>query len=1396
MAESALHLVSEIGAQLGRQTRSGKDSILKSLKQVANALSEIEQPSSREAAKKLEATKKLEVAIKPLRKAILQSLLQHKDKEVRLLVAICISEMFRVMAPEPPFEDKYLRDIFKLIVSTFSELADSASPFFSRRVKILETVAQCKCCVIMLDIDCNDLVLEMFNVFFSVVRENHQQSLINHIMSIMTHILNEETSQTVLDVILRNLVKEGKGEPSASYKLAVCIIQNCAEKLEPYFCGFLTACILDRDAVENELKEFYHEIIFELFQCAPQMLLAVIPNLTHELLTDQVDVRIKAVNLIGKLLALPKHHVAQDYHDLFVEFLKRFSDKSVEVRVSALQCVKAFYMANPSGAESHEVLTAIEDRLLDFDDRVRTQAVIVACDLAQSNLKFVSPKLISQATERLRDKKVSVRKKALHKLVEVYRNYCNKCSEGHMTISDHFEQIPCKILMLCYDKDCKEFRSQNMELVLAEDLFPALLSVEERTRHWIHLFSLFTPLHVKAFSSILSQKRRLQKELQIYLALRREEKENGSEETQNRIKASIMKMAAFFPDPSKAEDSFHKLNQMKDNNTFKTLASLLDELQIRDAQTTRDKFLKTIGGRHPQYEFLCSLSSKCSYNIFGSDHIQCILDYLSSNRSGNKLLEASSANLLLAIISIYPSLLRGSEVQLQMLMEKNSQINDKLIEVLAKAGPHLSLKLSDIYPILERVCLEGSRMQAKFAVAAIAALAGVSEQFFFSELCKELVDSLHSRRNIPTVLQSLGCIAQYSVSTFEAQDGEITSYINEKIFQVDASDDLNSFNDTYGCSNSCKLKIYGLKTLIKSFLPHRATRIRQKINEVLDILSKMLQKGGAFDGVISCESDKAHIRLAAAKSVLQLSKRWDLHISTEIFRFTILTAKDSSFFVRRLFLDKTHKLLKEHAIPSRYACAFALATSDRLKDLQDNSFKYMAEFIKEYSREARIRQASAAQGGSITDYPAYIVVFLIYLLAHDTGFPHENCQDEELYVQFCSPLFHLLEALVSITIVDGDRDLVNDAHLLLLSIFRAIKKAEDVVDAQNTPKLHILADIGFSFVTSLNHNGVSSSHAPALILLPSSLYRANSGCLTRSSFDDCLLEKIIHMFKSCSSLPISSLPKRGRKCQEDDTQSKIIKNNTLNLAHGKQLDLSTTGTETQKNVSQYISVGHRRKRAVSSTASDSVGLRECSTINHQHGASKKSEKNLEKELLSSSCDSVTLRPSLAESHPSIQILERNAPSFKENLRDSSSIIAEPSNYLRAKLKDPCNITYDSGEVEVLCLETESCETTSNGPLVERVVLSDESNTFQLPSSDSGEHFFHGSLKKAVDAIGDAATQQQKVSPFEECRKFSDRTTRLPAKAKKGRKTSVDTSASEVINLNENAVAKRTRRQKI
>jgi len=69
---------------------------------------------------------------------------------------------------------------------------------------------------------------------------------------------------------------------------------------------------------------------------------------------------------VGKLFALSEDHVAQKFHDLFVEFLNRFSDTSVDVRISALQCAKAVYVANPFGRESLEIICKLQQILFFF----------------------------------------------------------------------------------------------------------------------------------------------------------------------------------------------------------------------------------------------------------------------------------------------------------------------------------------------------------------------------------------------------------------------------------------------------------------------------------------------------------------------------------------------------------------------------------------------------------------------------------------------------------------------------------------------------------------------------------------------------------------------------------------------------------------------------------------------------------------------------------------------------------------------------------------------------------------------------------------------------------------------------------------------------------------------
>lgn len=54
-----------------------------------------------------------------------------------------------------------------------------------------------------------------------------------------------------------------------------------------------------------------------------------------------------------------------------------------------------------------------------------------------------------------------------------------------------------------------------------------------------------------------------------------------------------------------------------------------------------------IGEKHQNFEFLRTLSSKCSYNIFSSEHVRCILYDVSSKSPVNKHLEAASVRLLL-----------------------------------------------------------------------------------------------------------------------------------------------------------------------------------------------------------------------------------------------------------------------------------------------------------------------------------------------------------------------------------------------------------------------------------------------------------------------------------------------------------------------------------------------------------------------------------------------------------------------------------------------------------------------------------------------------------------------------------------------------------------------------
>lgn len=114
---------------------------------------------------------------------------------------------------------------------------------------------------------------------------------------------------------------------------------------------------------------------------------------------------------------------------------------------------------------------------------------------------------------------------------------------------------------------------------------------------------------------------------------------------------------------------------------------------------------------------------------------------------------------------------------------------------------------------MERICLEGSRRQAKYAVHALAAVTKDDGLMSLSVLYKvlptsiaqhllinstfidyqvvtcswltvqRLLDMLNEKKHLPAVLQSLGCIAEIAMPVFETRESEITTFIKKEILE-------------------------------------------------------------------------------------------------------------------------------------------------------------------------------------------------------------------------------------------------------------------------------------------------------------------------------------------------------------------------------------------------------------------------------------------------------------------------------------------------------------------------------------------------------------------------------------------------------------------------------------
>nr|XP_016452601.1 PREDICTED: sister chromatid cohesion protein PDS5 homolog B-B-like [Nicotiana tabacum] len=197
----------------------------------------------------------MHVALSPLMKALVANdLLRHSDLDVKVAVASCISEITRITAPDAPYNDDKMKDVFQLIVSSFENLHDQSSRSYNKRVLILETVAKVRLCVVMLDLECDKLITEMFQHFLKAIREDHPENIFSSMENIMTLVLeeSEELPVELLSPLLASVKKDNDEVTPIAKRLGEKVFANCAEKLKPYLMQAVESLHISLDEYDSK----------------------------------------------------------------------------------------------------------------------------------------------------------------------------------------------------------------------------------------------------------------------------------------------------------------------------------------------------------------------------------------------------------------------------------------------------------------------------------------------------------------------------------------------------------------------------------------------------------------------------------------------------------------------------------------------------------------------------------------------------------------------------------------------------------------------------------------------------------------------------------------------------------------------------------------------------------------------------------------------------------------------------------------------------------------------------------------------------------------------------------------------------------------------------------------
>lgn len=1035
--------------------------------------------------------------------------MDHSSKDVRLLVACCIADIFRVFAPEAPYtEPEHLKEIFMFLTEQLRGLDEPESPSFKRYFYLLENLAWVKSFNICLELEENQEILNgLFKLMFDIISDKHSSKVVGFMLDVMCPLLTEAdaVSQDLLDIILACILEPYKTQNRPAYSLARDLIRRSSSAIEPYLQTFFNNALMLGKTAESGLSERLLDLIQELNCIAPAILVSVLPQLEFKLKSGDESERISATRLLAKMFSEPNSDLAMLHKPLWTCFVGRFNDIDINIRRLCTQASQEFIVNHPELVQDVSGSLGIGEHLRqrqhDSDENVRMDVVQAIVGAAKRVLANVTEDLLECVKERTLDKKFKIRKEALIGLGQIYK----RCCEVGGSDLERVAWVRNKVLHAYYHNAVDD--KVLVERILNTSLVPYSLEPEDRMKR---LFLLYTNLDehaIKALQEIFKTQFGLRSLVRTVLDLHQK---GDSDDVNQLLNAKVVQLSRYLSEPQKAQEHLKKFVKIvrEDARIRGNLLKLVTPgCSCKKAEDYVKEIIRKMGNPVPQnflYTNIKQLLERIAPVMIDNSaivalvtHIEGILptgdaDDAETDRLGDSENLESGMKLLLLLSHVYQSCFHSEKVfsvLLNFVKSDDDIVSDTALQILKNVGLNMEQMFPDIHstllPLLQRMAKSGTPKQAKHAIRCIDTLCR-NKDAIFKQLYEHLEKSMDlDAPNFLTSLVGIGHLSLLCPGMFASSTSNIVSkFIVKELLMQDRTVSRKSSESwcaEHLVSEETQAKIQGLKMMVRWLLGIRNNANNRASPTMRLLYSMILCEGDLMERGHINKAEMARLRLQAGCCMLKLAQEpvYAEAVRLEQFETMALLVNDPCYEVRVQFVQKLHKGLIALRLPLQYMGVLCLGALDPLKERRAIVKQMFAANVTR-RREYMKQNVSASTTKVFSLLPDYVLPYAIHLLAHDPDFSAYDDVNALKGIKDC--LVFMIDPLLSKN--------ENISFNFYKKMFENIKQTKDAQcsDSEDAnKKLYAICDLALNLIMTKASN-FSLTDFPAEPVLPSKLY--------------------------------------------------------------------------------------------------------------------------------------------------------------------------------------------------------------------------------------------------------------------------------------------------------------------